>query len=337
MKFLKRMLEIYVLTLAIVIDILFGEPRNKFHPVAWIGKIIEIIFFNSFINSQALKKHKTFKKIYGVIFPLILIIFFYFLIFNLLNFTYYFSEIFFIIVSAILFKITFSIRGMIEHANAVLKKLQNEDIEGARISVSMIVSRNTKNLNEKQIISATIESISENMVDGIISPIFYFTLIWIFTNSVALAVSSAFAFRIVNTLDSMIGYKNERFIDLGWFSARFDDVLNYIPARISILFFLNFNSIKFALKNHSKTPSPNSGWPISAMAKALNVSLEKPGFYVICGGNEILKREHISIALKIMIGAIAIFVLFNILLLSFFYILGSDKQVCCFKWKRIFI
>ena len=299
---------IYILILAVVIDSVFGEPKNRFHPVAWLGKVIEMLFENDFILKN---KNKLFKKIYGAAFTLILMIACSFIIFEFLNLILGYQVIIFMLVSAVILKFTFSIRGMGEHANAVLKELQSGDIGGARASVSMLVSRDAEKLNEKQIVSATIESISENMVDGVMSPVFYFTVAYLLVNSIPAAVSVAVGFRIISTLDSMIGYRDKGFADLGWFSARLDDAFNYIPARLSPVFFLNLDSIKIAARDHRKTQSPNSGFPMAAAAGYLGVSLEKPGFYRIGDEKEKLKPEHIKTALGIMDRSIMIFILFN--------------------------
>jgi len=314
------MLEIiYVLMLAVVIDLIFGEPINRFHPVAWLGKLIELLFKNGFVSGI---RSRMFKKFYGIFAALMLIFLVFVLVYLSLGAAYGCSQIVFIIVSAIALKFTFSIKGMIAHASTVFNDLKKQDISGARKSVSMLVGRDTENLDERQVVSATVESISENMVDGIMSPVFYFTIAYAATNSIPAAVSFAAAFRMVSTLDSMVGYRNERFRDLGWFSARADDVFNYIPARLSPLFFLNFNSIRVALRDHSKTPSPNSGWSMSAMAGALNVSLEKLGFYRIGDDKEPLKPEHINSALKVMTKTIIIFILFNLSLILIFLFLA---------------
>lgn len=319
-----------VLVLAVLIDLILGEPKNRFHAVAWLGKVIELIFKNDFILGN---KNKKFKKFYGAISALSLIILCSFLVFSFLNLISKFYVLF-ILISAVALKFTFSIKGLENCANIVLKDLLDKNIDKAKISVLMLVGRDTKNLNERQITSAVVESISENMVDGIISPIFYFTIVFISasvlldsvnathaeTNYVALAVSAAAGFRVINTLDSMIGYKNEKFIDIGWFSARTDDVFNYIPARLSPVFFMNLNSIKISLRDHGKTPSPNSGFPISAMAGFLGVSLEKVGYYKIGDEKEELSPKHITTALKIMKKAVMVFLISCIASIMLFYL-----------------
>lgn len=322
-----------VLVLAVLIDLILGEPKDRFHPVAWLGKVIELIFKNDFISEN---KNKKFKKFYGAISASSLIILCSLLVFGFLNLISEFYVLF-ILVSAAALKFTFSIKGMENCANIVLKDLLNKNIDKARISVLMLVGRDTKNLNEQQVTSAVVESISENMVDGIISPVFYFTVVFISasvllnpvnatyapeTNYVALAVSAAAGFRVISTLDSMTGYKNEKFIDIGWFSARTDDVFNYIPARLSPVFFMNLNSIKISLRDHRKTPSPNSGFPISAMAGFLGVSLEKTGYYRIGDEKEELSPKHITTALKIMKKAVMLFILLSAALIMLFYLTG---------------
>lgn len=306
---------ICILVLAVIIDLIFGEPRNRFHPVAWLGKLIELLFKNSFVSGI---NSRLLKKIYGTFAASMLVLFVFVMVYQSLCAAYGCMQIISIPVFAVFLKLTFSIKGMQNHAVRVFNDLKKQDISGARKSVSMLVGRDTKNLNERQVVSAAVESVSENMVDGIMSPVFYFTLAYLITHSIPAAVSFAAAFRAVSTLDSMVGYRNEKFIDIGWFSARTDDVFNYVPARLSPLFFLNFNSIKISLRDHSKTPSPNSGWPMSAMAGALNVLLEKPGFYKLGDDKESLKPEHISSALKVMMKPVVIFILFNLSLILVF-------------------
>ncbi|MFN3527530.1 MAG: cobalamin biosynthesis protein [Candidatus Altarchaeaceae archaeon] len=308
--------EIFVLLIALLIDLIFGEPRTKFHPIAGIGNIIEILFYNEKLR----KRSRKFKKIYGIfaaIFLIFLISFFIFQILEILKF----SEILFIIISAIILKFTFSIRALKEHAYDVLKEIENKNIENARFMVSKIVSRDTKNLNERQIISATIESTSENVVDGFISPLFYFGISYIFTSSISISIAIAFAYRVANTLDSMIGYKNERFIELGWFSAKLDTILNFIPARISIFLFLSKRAIRIALRDHKNTESKNAGFPMSAMAGYLKVQLEKiddlntgkKGYKL---GDNIydLNPNHIRIAIRKIEEIIILFVVIEILI-----------------------
>ena len=129
-----------------------------------------------------------------------------------------------IIIGAILLKSTIAIRGMERYALAVMNSLDDDNLDLARTNLSMIVKRNTKNLDKNHIISGVLESISENTVDGITGPLFYYALF---------GLPGAFVYRVINTADSMIGYKTDIFKDIGWFAATCDTVLNYIPSRLT--------------------------------------------------------------------------------------------------------
>jgi adenosylcobinamide-phosphate synthase len=190
---------------------------------------------------------------------------------------------------------------------AVFYALERGDIVKARRNLSRIVSRETQGLGPHEIIRATVESIAENIVDGIISPLFY-----AFLGGAPLALG----YKAVNTLDSMVGYKDDRYRYFGWASARLDDLANFIPARISVVI-LSLASLilgkrgscafKIAIRDGGKNPSPNSGIPQAAMAGALEIQL---GGLNIYKGKRVLKPKlgqdiqplsliHIKEALKI--------------------------------------
>jgi adenosylcobinamide-phosphate synthase len=161
----------------------------------------------------------------------------------------------------------------------VYRALEKEDVDSARKNLSLIVGRDTHSLDKQDIIRATIETVSENTVDGIISPLFY-----AFIGGAPLAL----AYKAVNTLDSMVGYKNERYKDFGWASAKIDDWANFIPARLSIMFLPvacwlagknGLNSWKLVWRDGKKNPSPNSGIPQAAVAGALGIQLGGMNFY----------------------------------------------------------
>jgi adenosylcobinamide-phosphate synthase len=162
-----------------------------------------------------------------------------------------------------------------------------------------IVRRDPNTLNEKQITSAAVESIAESTTDGITAPFFFFALF---------GVPGAFAYRVVNTLDSMVGYKNEENKNIGWFSANLDTITNYIPARltaylmIAASYLLRENwreSWRILQRDKGKTVSVNAGWTISAMAGALDTQLEKQGHYAL-GDDNGISPEHIKRALRVM-------------------------------------
>ena len=197
-----------------------------------------------------------------------------------------------IISGIILFKMTIAIKGMERHALSVLDAIQKNDLNKARTNLSMIVKRNTKNLDKNHILSGTLESLSENIVDGITGPMFYFAIF---------GLPGAFAYRIVNTVDSMVGYKTQMFKNLGWFGANCDNILNYIPSRLtgltivlgSMLLGHDWkNCYEIFKRDGNKTDSPNAGYPMAAFAGALGTKFEKLEHYSLgTGNNEITSKK----------------------------------------------
>lgn len=289
---------ILVLISAVLIDRIFGELPEKIHPVAWIGKLI-----------NALKKVNSASFFYGA---------FVFILVTCASagaafFALKLAENFWlrIILGTAILKISFSWKALEEHAFEVAHA---GNLESARNALSRIVGRDTSELGEKQIISATVESVAESSTDGIISPLFYYALFGAFFGTVA-GVSAAIFYRAANTLDSMIGYR--KYADFGFFSARADDVLNYIPARAAsiLIIFSAFilrenwrNAIRIFLRDRKKTPSPNSGCPMAATAGALEVQLEKVGYYKLGDAAKELKVEHVKRALRIAAAATVLFI-----------------------------
>ena len=170
----------------------------------------------------------------------------------------------------------------------------------ARTNLSMIVKRNTKNLDKNHVISGVLESISENTVDGITGPLFYFALF---------GLPGAFVYRVINTADSMIGYKTDIFKNVGWFGATCDTILNYIPSRLTGLVMIisaailqnNWKeSYKIMIRDGKKTESPNAGYPMAALAGALETKFEKINHYMLGNGEIILTKEHVHSALTMM-------------------------------------
>lgn len=228
----------------------------------------------------------------------------------------------------------------------------NKDLEKSRESISLLVSRNTSQLSEKEIVSATIETLTENITDSIVSPLFYIFLFgylgicgltwfnihpatwWpesLFTGyqlPVLLAVLGGVSYRVVNTLDAMVGYKDNNNLNIGWFSARFDDLLNYIPARITgVLVVLSALILgqdykcawKIMQSDARNTPSPNSGYPMAAAAGALGVQLIKPGVYTLGYSKNELKLESIKEAINLT-KIVTVFFIMLILLLTFIFL-----------------
>lgn len=165
-------------------------------------------------------------------------------------------------------------RSLISEALEVERELTSKGLEAGRKRLSWIVGRDTSQLNETQIRTAILETLAENLSDGVIAPLFYYALG---------GVPLMFAYKMVNTLDSMIGYKNARYRDFGWFAARTDDVFNFIPARITAFLLLlvtfKLHLLPFVLKFGKQHASPNSGYPEASMAGILQCRFGGPNVY----------------------------------------------------------
>jgi adenosylcobinamide-phosphate synthase len=291
--------SISIIGFAILIDLIFGDPKNRYHPTAWIGTLIA--------KFTTLAKHQNpiFEKIGGVLIIVIISSIVILLLLSLdfgisLIFTDYISLVVSVLVGTMLLKSTIAIRGMEKHAINVLESLENNNLNMARNHLSMIVKRNTTNLDKNHVLSGVLESISENTVDGITGPMFYYAFF---------GLPGAFFYRIVNTADSMIGYKNDLFKNLGWFTATCDTILNYIPSRLTGLMMIisaailhnNWrHSYKIMMRDGKKTESPNAGYPMAALAGALETKFEKINHYKLGDGEIILTKQHVISAINIM-------------------------------------
>jgi len=291
--------SMFVIGIAIILDFVFGDPKNKYHPTAWIGILIAKLV------PVVKNKNLTMEKLGGII---IVVIASSVTILFVLSFEYgaslitidYVSIIVYVVIGGLLLKTTIAIRGMENHAKAVLSSLDSKNLEMARTNLSMIVKRNTKNLDKNHILSGVLESISENTVDGITGPLFYYALF---------GLSGAFVYRVINTADSMIGYKTDIFKNIGWFAASCDTVLNYIPSRLTGLIMIvsaailqnNWKeSYKIMIRDGKKTESPNAGYPMAALAGALETKFEKINHYNLGDGEVTLTNKQVYAAIKIM-------------------------------------
>ena len=194
------------------------------------------------------------------------------------------GEVLWIIVTAFIFKISFAIFSFRKHCDPIRKDLDEGRVEDAAAKVQMIVSRNTKGMDAEHIASSCCETVSENLVDSVYSPVLYFGLF---------GIPGAVMFRCANLMDAMWGYLNEKYGRLGFFPAKFDDVLGFITSRASpyfvalagMIMHMDWRAAVPAAKaEHTKTPSPNSGWSMTAVAAVLGISMEKKGVYVMGTG-----------------------------------------------------
>lgn len=287
--------SILIVTFALGLDFALGDPKNRYHPTAWIGRLIAKL--TPFAKNSA--------KIGGVVLVLAVVTIVSLLLtaldetINLITIDYI-SLIVSIIVGTILLKTTIAIRGMEKHAIAVVESIEHNDIEKARDNLALIVKRKTKDLDKNHVLSGVLESVSENTVDGITGPLFYYGLF---------GLPGAFVYRAINTIDSMIGYKDSIFKNVGWFGANCDKVLNYIPSRLTALVMVLSakiigvdwkNSYQIMLRDGSKTESPNAGYPMAALAGALQTKFEKIDHYSLGDGNVEITKEHIKSAIALM-------------------------------------
>lgn len=289
--------SLFILLLALLLDLLFGEPPLAIHPVVWMGKAIS--FWERLAPSAHSKKPSARSQlIYGSVMVLLTILIFASPVYFLLIYINQASPIAYIAVGALLLKPSFSFRELRQSAIKIKVLLARGNLEEARARMPALVSREPQSLGRPEIVSATVESVAENICDSVVAPIFYFLL---------LGVPGAVAYRVVNTCDAMIGYHG-KYEYSGKFAARLDDVLNFIPARISGLLLVmaahlcrmdRKNAWRVMLHDHGKTESPNAGWPMSAAAGALRTRLEKVGSYRLGNTNNPLSPELIASGIKL--------------------------------------
>jgi adenosylcobinamide-phosphate synthase len=296
------MISLAVMLLALLIDLIFGDPSNRFHPVAWMGRLATLL------KPHLRAKNSKLEKINGTLLAVFVVCVFSIPVYVvLLLIQQHLPLVVYVIVAAIFLKLTFAIKGMERASLKVTTALKRGNVREARRHLSCIVRRDTSKLNQELMLSATVESIGESTVDGITSAFFYFALF---------GVPGAVAFRVVNTLDSVVGYMDPKHINIGWFSAKFDSVLNFIPARLtaglmviaaSLLGESRRNSWRILKRDKNKTASVNAGWPMSAMAGALRINLKKLGHYSLGDNEEKICHGHVVRALRIMGAATFLF------------------------------
>ena len=271
---------IYILAGALLFDLLLGDPQLPYHPVAVIGR-------SALALENYVRKITGGTFLAGMICACVIIGVTALIALALVAAVLKLSFIAGIAAAAFCIYITIAPRSLVMHAEAVKRPLLEGNLELARAKVAMIVSRDTSVLDERGVVRSCVESLGENVIDGVTSALFYASVGWVIWG-IPGAAAAAFFYRASNTLDATYGYRNERYRHFGTFAARLDDVLNFIPARLTLaaIFlasliggFRPFNAVRCAWRDHGKHPSPNSNWGMSAFAGALGVKLGGRTFY----------------------------------------------------------
>lgn len=308
--------------LAVIIDTIIGDPNTKFHPVALMGKLIDVL-------DKLLRKDTASaptKLVCGFILVVIVLAFCYGLIYYILLGLQMLKipEWALILVQAVILSFMISPKSLAKAGNDIYVELIHNDLNAARKKVNYIVSRDVNQMDRKDITRATIETVAENIVDGIISPLFFF-----FIGGLPLAV----LYRAANTMDAMIAYKNDKYLYFGRTAARVDDVLNFIPARITGILLVIIacwqkhdykNAFKMMLRDAKKHPSPNGGYSEATVAGALGIRLGGINFYFghqtfrayMGEATHELAPEHIKQTINMMYGVSILFVLLGAVIVA---------------------
>ena len=295
-----------VLCTALVVDRLIGDPHSRYHPVALLGSFIGLW-------GQPARYPPVLQRFFGVVFWFLTVALFTlpFLIITLLATGYWY-----LLIAPFLLKSCFAWRSLEEHTLAVADALK-DGVESGREKVGMLVSRDTARLGRDHILSAGYESMTENLTDSIISPLCFYTV---------LGLPGAAAYRAINTMDAMLGYRDER-ERLGWCAARMDDIANFIPARITTLLLLLWfipqgtagQAIRVMCSDRHKRPGFNGGIVMAAMAGGTGTRFEKPSVYIIGSGTRTLDEA----GRDILAATRAVTLMFVILAVSALILLGT--------------
>lgn len=277
-------IALYALPAAFLLDLVLGDPESLPHPIRWMGKTIASLEHNF--------RNMPIKLVFsGTLFSVSLIAGTWCLTALLLWAAKLIHPIVCDILEIVLIYYAISTRSLEDAALEVYRALKQNRLQEAKVSLAMIVGRDVANLKEEGIARATVETVGENLVDGVVSPLLYAAI-----GGAPLAM----AYKMVNTLDSMIGYKNDTYRHFGKIAARIDDVANFIPARLAvaviasaaqILAHRGRHTLKTAMDEGANHSSPNAGYPEAAFAGALSVKLNGPNYY----GGHLVKKPYIGL------------------------------------------
>ena len=260
---LNTFLIILPLLLGWLLDFIFGDPSRLPHPVVWFGKMIS--WGEHRLNKGS---HRMAK---GAVMAIVLILMVFFVVWGLKRLLP--NMVLWLVLDTIIIFYCLAGTTLIREVREVFLALDRSLDEG-RQQVARIVGRDTSQLSAQEVRTAALETLAENLSDGVIAPLFWFAL---------LGTPGMLAYKMVNTLDSMIGYRTERYKDFGCWAAHIDDVANYIPARLTALLMVivsgKWSLVKFVWKNGRRHASPNSGYPEAALAGILNCRFGGPHYY----------------------------------------------------------
>ncbi|MCW3789259.1 adenosylcobinamide-phosphate synthase CbiB [Plebeiibacterium sediminum] len=306
------MSELFIsIVVGFILDLLIGDPYSMPHPIKVFGNTISL--GERYLNKN---NHRKIKGAFMAFCCIVLAFLCFYMIERAASLNYYVS----IIVGAIFVFYGLANRTLINEVLKVEKELSKNGLDAGRKQLSFIVGRQTDKLDAQSIRKAALETLSENLSDGVIAPLFY-----LFIGGIPLM----FAYKMVNTLDSMIGYKNDRYKDFGCFAAKVDDVFNFIPARITALLIalvsLKSKSFAFIFKYGNQHSSPNAGYPEAALAGALNCRFGGPSEYFgkvvdkpYIGENPLeLNSKHINYSCGINLKASVLFLVVGLVVMFY--------------------
>ena len=259
----KYLMFILPLLLGYLLDLIFGDPERLPHPIVWFGKLIS--WGEHRLNRG---QHRMVK---GAVMCIAYILLVFFVLWGLIRLVP--NAILWCVLNTIIIFYCLAGTTLIREVRNVFLAL-DESLEAGRKQVARIVGRDTSELTAQEVRTAALETLAENLSDGVIAPLFWLAL---------LGVPGMVAYKMVNTLDSMIGYRTERYKDFGCWAARIDDIANYIPARLTAVLMViasgKLSLLKFVWRNGRKHASPNSGYPEAALAGALDCRFGGPHYY----------------------------------------------------------
>jgi len=259
----KYLMFILPLLLGYLLDLIFGDPERLPHPIVWFGKLIS--WGEHRLNRG---QHRMAK---GAVMSVAYILLMFFVLWGLIRLVP--NAILWCVLNTIIIFYCLAGTTLIREVRNVFLAL-DESLEAGRKQVARIVGRDTSELTAQEVRTAALETLAENLSDGVIAPLFWLAV---------LGVPGMVAYKMVNTLDSMIGYRTERYKDFGCWAARIDDIANYIPARLTAVLMViasgKLSLLKFVWRNGRKHASPNSGYPEAALAGALDCRFGGPHYY----------------------------------------------------------